>query len=145
MDELINFGERLTEIMLDKNINIKELSKRIGVNITTVYRWKQGTIKIFLSKLIKLVEYLKCSIEFIIGRSEKIIDFIPQSCPPFYDRLRTIMREKQISRYRIAKDTKIDDNYFTTWKKGADPHILSLIILADYLDITLDYLVGRDN
>ena len=37
-----------------------------------------------------------------------------------------------------------DDGYFTNWKKGKSPDILTLILLADYLDVTIDHLAGRD-
>lgn len=144
MDNLSKFGERLSELMFDQNVSSKQLSEAVKVNVTTVCRWKRGTIKIFLSNLIKLAEYLNCSIEFLVGRTEKVIDFIPKACQPFYERLRAVMEEKHISRYRIVKDTRIGDDYFTTWKKGSDPHVLCLIELTQYLNCTIDYLIGRE-
>ena len=54
------------------------------------------------------------------------------------------MKEKGVTRYRLVKDLPIYDGYFTNWKKGKSPNILTLILLADYLDVTIDYLVGRE-
>lgn len=36
-------------------------------------------------------------------------------------------------------------SYFTNWKEGKSPNLLTLIVLADYFDVTIDYLVGRDS
>ncbi len=72
------------------------------------------------------------------------MNYTPKPVPNFYGRLREIMGEKGVSRYKLVKDNKIYDSYFSNWKNGANPHILTLIMLADYLDCTIDYLVGRD-
>jgi transcriptional regulator with XRE-family HTH domain len=54
------------------------------------------------------------------------------------------MKEKQITRYNLVKNTNIYDSYFSNWKNGSDVNILTLIRLADYLDCSIDYLVGRN-
>ena len=57
---------------------------------------------------------------------------------------REFIKTKNISRNKINRETSIKSKHFVNWSKGQDPHILSLIELADYLDVTLDELVGRD-
>lgn len=54
------------------------------------------------------------------------------------------MKEKGISRNRVNKETYIKSSHFVDWKSGADPHILSLLELAEYFDVSLDKLVGRE-
>lgn len=137
------FSERLNELLEDKNISPEQLSKAMGVSLPTVYEWKAGN-QIFYSNLLKLCQYLKCSIDFIAGRSEKELDFIAQTPPPFNIAIRAIMEKRNISTYRLRKDTRYDGSYFVRWDKGAEPYLDTLIELADYFDCTIDVLVGRE-
>lgn len=144
MEEQIKTGERINELMAIKGIDNKTFAKAMGVNVSTVSRWKNNSKYMRLSQIVKIADFFNCSIEFLVGRTDKILDFTPNECPPFYPHLRLLLKAKGISRNQINKDTRIKSSYFADWKKGADPHILSLLELADYLDITLDVLVGRE-
>ena len=97
-----------------------------------------------LSQLAKVADYFHCSLDFLAGRSDVVLDYQVREMPPFYDSLRAVMAEKGVTRYKLVKDLPIYDGYFTNWKKGKSPNILTLIMLADYLDVTIDYLVGRE-
>lgn len=142
--EEIKLHERLTELMEERSVNNKQLADITKNPIQSINRWKRGSTKIYLSNLIKLCDALNCSLEFLVGRTETIIDYTPKACPPFYDRLRKVMAEKGITRYRIVQETRLYDNYFTVWKNGRDPQLYTLIELANYIGCTLDYLIGRD-
>lgn len=139
------FHERLSELMIEKGVNTVSLASALGVSDETVRRWKNGQRDILLSQLIKLADYFQCSLDFLAGRSDIVLDYQVRKMPPFYDSLRLVMAEKGITRYRLVKDLPVYDGYFTNWKKGKSPNILTLILLADYLDVTIDYLVGRDH
>lgn len=144
MDTKIKIGERLTELMNEKELSNKELANALGVAIGTVCYWKRGRNIMRLSQFIAIADYFNCSLDFLAGRSETVLDFIPKKCPPFYEHLRNLLKNEKVTKYRIIADTKIKSSHFVDWKNGADPQIHSLIELADYLDISLDYLVGRD-
>ena len=138
------FHERLTELMIEKGVNTVSLAAAIGVSDETVRRWKNGERDILLSQLVKLADYFQCSLDLLTGRSDTVLDYQVREMPPFYDSLRAVMAEKGVTRYKLVKDLPIYDGYFTNWKKGKSPNILTLIMLADYLDVTIDYLVGRE-
>lgn len=140
----LKLGERLTELMEERGISNEQLAEKTGIAVQTIRRWKKNASKIYLSNLIKICDVLQCSLEFLVGRTEAILDFKPQTCPSFYSHLREVMEEKCKTRYRIVQDTKIYDNYFTVWKRGRDPQLDTLIELANYLECTIDYLVGRE-
>ena len=144
MEKKNAFHERLSELMIEKGVNTVSLSAAIGVSDETVRRWKNGQRDILLSQLVKLADYFQCSLDFLAGRSDCAMDHQVREIPPFYDRLRAVMAEKGVTRYRLVKELPIYDGYFTNWKKGKSPNILTLIMLADYLDVTIDYLVGRE-
>ncbi|MCL2861427.1 MAG: helix-turn-helix domain-containing protein [Firmicutes bacterium] len=146
MDYLSEFGDSLKELMLEKDLTSVALSKAIKISDSTIGGWKNGEHFITLSNALKLADYFECSLEFLFGLSDTRLDYIPHACPPFYIRLKEIMKLQNISGYKISiKDRVFSQSQFYHWKDGKDPKIESLIKLAKYFDCTLDYLVGRDN
>ena len=138
------FHERLSELMIEKGVNTVSLAAAIGVSDETVRRWRNGQRDILLSQLVKLADYFQCSLDFLAGRSDTVLDYQVREMPPFYDSLRAVMAEKGVSRYRLVKELPVYDGYFTNWKKGKSPNILTLILLADYLDVTIDHLAEAE-
>ena len=141
---MATFSERLTDLMLEKEIKSHELAAAIGVNTSTVNDWRRGKFQVFLSNVLKLADFFDCSLEYLMGRSETEIDYDPQPCPFFYDRLIAVMTEKGFSTYRMRKESPAKGAHLNKWKQGTDPLVPTLIAVADFLDVTLDYLVGRD-
>ena len=137
------FSERLAELMKEKGVNTVTLGAAIGVSAETVRRWRNGQRSVLLPQLEKLADYFECSLDFLAGRTDVVSESPSRKMPPFYDRLRSVMSEKGVSRYRLVRDLPVYDSYFSNWKRGESPNLLTLILLADYLGVTIDRLVGR--
>lgn len=144
MDVLKGFSERLIELMQENGLNAEKLSKKLGVAPTIIRRWCLPQKDIYYSNLLQVANYFNCSLDFLCGRSDVVLDFVPKECPPFMEWLPTVIKERAKSTYKIFKDTRIKSSYFAKWRKGREPLLSSLGILADYLDCSLDRLVGRD-
>lgn len=144
MDVLKGFSERLIELMQENGLNAEKLSKKLGVAPTIIRRWCLPQKDIYYSNLLQVANYFNCSLDFLCGRSDVVLDFVPKGCPPFMEWLPTVIKERGKSTYKIFKDTRIKSSYFAKWRKGREPLLSSLGILADYLDCSLDRLVGRD-
>ncbi|WP_337405235.1 helix-turn-helix transcriptional regulator [Porcipelethomonas sp.] len=55
-----------------------------------------------------------------------------------------LLQDKGITPYRIAKETGISQGLMNEYKSGKkSPNIQNLIKIADYLDCSTDYLLGR--
>lgn len=145
MYNLSRFAERLNDLISDAGLNGNQLSKAIGVSPSTISDWRNDKMQINLPKLILLADYFKCSIDFLVGRSELIESVTPKDLPPFCQRLREVLKERGYNRYSLDKQTKFKDSYIYSWDHGSVPHINSLIELADLLDCSIDYLIGREN
>jgi len=144
MNIMTNFSERLSELMFEMSLTSDQLGKNIGVDGSAVRFWKLKKAVISLSNAIKIADYFNCSLEYLFGRSDTLIDFAPRPALPFYERLISVMKDKQISRYRVCADLKKGHGHFDRWKSGVNPRMNTVFDLAVYLDVTLDYLVGRD-
>lgn len=144
MNEQLKIGERINELLMIKGTDNKTFAKAMDVNVSTVSRWRKNTKYMRLSQIVKVADFFGCSLDFLVGRTETMIDFQPCPCPPFYPHLRELLAQKGISRNQINRETRVKSSHFVDWKRGADPHILSLLELSDYLDLSLDVLVGRE-
>ena len=139
------FGDRLKELMDRSGIKSDALGRAVSVSGQTVRAWRAGKQTITRTRLIALARYFGCTLDFLAGRSDDDTPrYIPRTPPPFYENLRAVMKECGVSWYRVTHYTAIKDSYFTGWSRGCDPRLDSLIALADYLDVTIDRLVGLE-
>lgn len=61
------------------------------------------------------------------------------------ERILSIMEERKITGYKMAKATGISESLFSKWRESPSSKISSgfLVLIADYLDCSVDYLLGR--
>lgn len=63
----------------------------------------------------------------------------------FSQKLCRFMEAKQISAYKMSKETGISDRLIGYWRKGEMlPNAENLMIIADYFDTSIDYLLDRE-
>jgi len=57
-----------------------------------------------------------------------------------------LLQKRQLTAYRIAKDLNISQGLMRAYKVGIKrPTIDNLVKIADYFDVSTDYLLGRTN
>jgi len=62
----------------------------------------------------------------------------------FADRLKSLIDEKGINQSALAKHTKLGTSTISQWVNGQrQPSVEYIIILANYFDVSADYLLGR--
>ncbi len=144
MSNLALFPERLRELMFDNGqMTSYELADKLGTHSTTVSGWARGASMINLVNAVKIADFFECSLDYLAGISE-VDRYVPaRPLEPFYTRLRSVMKSCGVTRYRIAKDTEFKDPYFTKWSRGSVPDLITVIKLAQYLNVSVDYLIGR--
>lgn len=63
-----------------------------------------------------------------------------------YDRIFEIMKEKELTAYRVSKDTGISQASLADWRKGrSKPKIDKLQKLSEYFGVSIQYLTGESN
>lgn len=63
----------------------------------------------------------------------------------FINRFNELCREKNVTRYKLSTDLQIGNSTIYGWEKGQQPTADKLIKLADYFEVSTDYLLGRSN
>lgn len=63
-----------------------------------------------------------------------------------YDRIFEIMKEKELTAYRVSKDTGISQASLADWRKGrSKPKIDKLQKLSEYFGVSIQYLTGESD
>ena len=138
------FGESLTSIMLEKGIDNKRLATDLGVTQASISNWKANRTGIELTRLISLCNYFECSLEYLVGKTDTNTKPIKKTIENFGKQLRKVMRSKGVSTYTLQNETRYTGAYFYDWDKGTQPKLSTLIELANYLQCSLDELVGLE-
>lgn len=139
-----NFAERLKELMEDNNLIIVDLARKINMNHGNVGSFIAGNHLPTYGILVKFLYFFDCSADFILGLDEIPTEETLYPVLPFHERLRQVLREKKISGEKLKRDMHVSGSVYYNWTSGkALPTSASLIRLAEYLDCSIDYLIGR--
>ena len=64
----------------------------------------------------------------------------------FAERLLELRKEKGLSQAKLAKEIGVSFSVVCYWETDrAEPTALNLVKLADFFDISVDYLLGRED
>lgn len=63
----------------------------------------------------------------------------------FGERLKELRLEKGIGQIELAAKIGVSKGIISLWEQGKrEPTLSSLVAIADYFSITIDYLIGRE-
>ena len=140
-------SKRLMDL-LEKEVNLKELAKFLKLsNMSIIYDWRRGECIPSTKYLIGIADFLKYSMDYLLCRTDYVGDEIEtQKGSSFTEQIKTIMKAKGISQYRMVKINKVcNSNDFFRWNYLKDiPNYETLIKLADYFKVSVDELLGRE-
>ncbi len=143
-DIIIGFRNSLNEILILRDMDSVKFGKEMGIDPSLVRRWRNKGIDVRLKTLIRLADYFECSIEYLCGKSQNNKKFISVGeYPNFGERLLEVMKRANIKPYQIFANTKVIPSKYYYWLSGGEPSLTSLNQLAEFFNVTLDYLVGR--
>ena len=63
----------------------------------------------------------------------------------FSERLKLLRKEKALSQKRLGDILNIPRTTIANWESGRLPEIAAIENLADYFEVTVDYIIGRSN
>ena len=108
--------------------------------------WKRGECIPSIINLDKIARYFSCSMEYLFGRTEDFGHGQYGEMKPFSEQLNKIKKDKNITNYKmIFKDKICSSNNLHKWNKlKSTPTPETIIKLADYFGVTIDYLLGRE-
>lgn len=62
------------------------------------------------------------------------------------ERFKDLMMTERLSQYALAKSINVSQSTICNWLNGKkEPSVESLWKLADFFDVSVDYIIGRKN
>ena len=141
---LSKFAENLSALMEEKNLNAPALGKILNMDRTNITRYLRGERLPLYDVFTKLIEFFNVSADVLLGRLDycDVKEFHPVQ--PFGTTLRRVLEETKTSQYRVIKDLHISQATMYYWLlNNRLPNVENMDKLADYLDVSIDYLLGR--
>lgn len=139
------FSDSIKEHLEIYSITKKEFAKRANVSERNVCLWVNKTNYPNLDSLIKVANYLNYSLDYLLGRNDQE-KYYPSAQPTnFLLRLQGLIEKEGVHPNRIARICNFRNSNFSKWKKGTQPKPEILSALADYFNVSVDYLVGRSD
>lgn len=133
----------ITDEMPEKNKTKR--AQIIGISNTTYFNAYNYGIMPKAASLIRIADYFNLSVEYLIGTTDKE-NFAKSETPSdFQTRLTHLREQKGIATvYELAKLTHIHRANIAQWlHKDYLPVVDDLILLADFFNVSVDYLLGR--
>lgn len=138
-----NFVEMLEDALEECGKTFKDLEKAGIITEKAFYRYK--TFTPFLPTIIKIVNYLKISLDYFTNRSNiNSYKKYKENQLNFFENLNKVMKNLKISQTKLSEDLKIGRSNFSYWNNGSFPKLNLLIELSDYLNCNIDDLLDHE-
>ena len=139
-----NFSKRLLEFMAEHNLTAKSLAERLGVSHTCIGRYINEERTPNFSCFIDMLYLFNCSADYLLGLTDLHTEEPLHPVAPFGERLRALLKERKITQAKLIEGLSVSSAVPYKWLKGINqPSMESLIQLAEYLECSVDYLIGR--
>ncbi len=141
---LSRFAENLFALMEERNLNAPALGKILNTNRSNITRYLRGERLPDYRLFVAILDYFNVSADVLLGRVDYCNTQSFQSVQPFGNVLRKALDETKVSQYRLQKDLHFSSATTYSWLRNKSiPSIEHIVNLADYLDVSVDYLLGR--
>ena len=144
MDHLNSFADCLKELLAENGLSMRELSEKSGIRLSRLYDFLSRKHVPSLQNAVKIADVFCCPLDYLFGFAA---DYTPQTFTAngtVSQNVKAAMDNSGMTRYQLHKKTKIDEAQLLRWYAGKQtPSLVSLVALAEALDVSLDSLAGR--
>jgi len=145
----MNFSTRLKDLRKGTEISQTALGKEIGVTLKQIQRYESGENEPTMSVLVRLSRYFGVTIDFLVGKSDLPDYSASEDTAPFpmmCIRLRQLREAKGLDVFYVAEMIKDSPRNYAGYEEGEVlPRLRTICALADFFDVSLDFLTGRNN
>lgn len=140
------FHERLAGLIIESETSVQELSEKYGFSLSALYKWLRGVCYPSFDNLVLLADNFGCSADYLLGLKDDEVEYTAnEQRQPFDVLFSDLLKEKNVSEYRLVKQTGLARSKVDKWRKAASlPSVESLVLVAKFFDVTVDRLVGRE-
>ena len=131
---------RIEQLLCINGISAKQLLTELGLSNSAISEWKKGKAKPSLSAVTKIADYFNVSIDYLVnGESPKNENFTL-----FKEKFICLCDEKALSPSFVCHEIGISSTAFSYWSDKAVPRKETLMKIADYFDVSINYFVSNE-
>ena len=133
------FVDKLLELLKSKNITKNKFLTDVKLSRNSFVDWtNRGNIPNG-DVLLKIADYFDVSVDYLLDN-----DDIPNvGNSTFYQNLENLCKENGTTVTAVVKELKLSTSKVTAWKNGSVPNGNILVLLANYFNVSVDYLLGK--
>ena len=143
----MEFKKVFNDLLDENNLSAKQLGKLIDINHNSVYLYDKNKYP-DIANAVKIANYFNCSLNYLFG-----LDFDSNSysykstynIKEFINRYQYLLKKFNVSNHKVSIQAKTNESSYWLWRKGSEPKIETLIKLAQYFNVSIDYLIGRSD
>ena len=135
---------RLKELMEENAINELELAVKSGIDNSSISDFLLEKHAPSYNTFVKLLSHFNCSADYLLGLTDIHTDQVLHPVLPFQERLRAVMKEQKITHQKMIETMPVSSSVLYKWVSGKSlPNAETLIRIANFLECSVDYLIGR--
>ncbi|EKW99412.1 helix-turn-helix domain-containing protein [Ligilactobacillus saerimneri] len=145
----MRMGEKIKLRRKELGISADELADKLNVNRSTMFRYEKGDIeKVPVSFLKDVATILNVAPTYLMGWSDNESDIsAAYNLSPnmsTYERIQKLAKSQGMSVRELGRKLDIGDTTIYKWKTQT-PKVDVLEKVANYFNVSLDYLMGRES
>lgn len=142
-----NLTTRYEELRLDCELKQGDIAAILGVKRNTYSKWENFINDMPLEKSNALANYYRTSLDYLLGLSY-VRNFITEHEKIDYkklvERLLQLRKDKKLTQEELSNKLGFLQRTYAYYESGERiPTTLKLLVIAQYYDVSMDYLVGR--
>lgn len=130
-------GNKIRTLRIENHWTMNDLAQFVGAGSkSTVNSWERGQSVPSMDKLNKLATLFQVSCDELINAGK--VNYLAK--------LEELRKSKGITQRELSKETGMSFQSISFYERGErEPGVKALINLADYFNVSIDYLVGRSD
>ena len=138
------FQNRINDLISEEDLQKSDLPNKIGIDYSLFSKAVNYGIVPKPMVLMRIADYFNVSVEYLLAKTNDEHFYKAEKPSNFQERIESLRKSKDISYYELTKKLHIGKSYFSKWKiHGYLPSFELLVLIADYFDVSIDYLLGR--
>ena len=128
----------------------KDLAEALNTREQTISDWKSGKTKSYMKYIGEIASFLGVSVDFLLNddvsfetESEMLDSKEAEEPITLLNRIKEMCITRRISIATMLSDCGIAKNTVTNLNQGKDMMLSNAVKIADYLNVSVDYLLGR--
>lgn len=136
-----SFQESLNDLLKETGISRLKLAQTINISSTTINGYFNKDYYPQIEIAIKIAKFFDCSLDYLFGISSSR-ELVNKNTKSFFENFNFLLKQSNKSIAKTLKELQMSEYNYYRWKSGDFPKTVNIIAIANYFDVSIDYLIG---